>query len=241
MSLYCEDSRCPLGARCAPAGAGALVVLGPAGTRASVVPPIAKGGPAPVDRGAIDRWVSDVKASGRSRIALIAAARDDLVDGGAAYLGVLIRALRASMPTIAIELHVGDFGGALNAWRDLLRSGPSLAHHAIAAAPRLYAKLLPGGDYVRSLEILRIVKEEFEPVRLRATICLGLGETKDEIVAALADLKSVRAEEVLLVVAEPPLRKAPPAPEVLQRVLAVGGKLGFARLEVVPHPRSCAP
>ena len=240
-TLFCEESHCPLVERCKPAGMGALVVLGPEGTRASLVPPIAMGTPPTVDQESVDRWVSRVKRSGQKRIALLAATRDDLVDGGAAYLGALMRAMRAAIPNVAIELHVSDFGGALNAWRDLLRMNPVLVHHAVAAAPRLYAKLFPGADYVRSLEVLRIVKEEFEPVRLRVTICLGLGETKDEIVAALADVKSVRADEVLLAVAEPPLRKAAPSAEVLEKVLTVGRKLVFARLEVLPVLRSCAP
>jgi lipoic acid synthetase len=195
----------------------------------------------PWDPAKIDDCARAVASAGLTRVALLSVTRDDLADGGSSRLTELVRRLRQLAPATAVELHVGDLRGPLNAWRDALRARPDLVHHWVAAAPRLYVKHFEGADYVRSLEILRVAREEFDKIRTRATLLTGLGESKDELVAALADLKSVRADEVLLTDAPPPLRATPPTAEVLEKVLTVGRRLGFARLERIEHPRSCAP
>lgn len=235
----CAEPLCDLHARCAPHSTAAFLLLGPCGTRATLVPSIPQGSPARVDPAEPARVAEAVRASACRFAALIAATRDDLADGGAAHLAHAIRAVRAAAPGVRVELHAGDLGGSVPAQRALLAARPDLLHHALPACPRLAATAAPGGDYVRSLEWIRLAKEEFEAIRVRATLPLGLGETRDEIVASIADLRSVRVDELILAVAPLPYRKAAPHADLIQRVSTVAAKLGFERIEVLQHARSC--
>lgn len=217
------------------------MILGPLGTRRGLSPPIPAGATESIDAERVDRWVSAAAGSGLERVALLCATREDLADGGVAWMEELLRRLRKAAPRVEVELHVGELGASVGHLRKLLRWGPKLVHHAVAASPRIYHKYFRGVEYVESLEILRMVKEDFDGIVSRATVALGFGETKDELVASLADLKSVRVDEVLLAQADAGSARPAPAKETIDRAMAVGRKLGFRRLECVDAPLSCAP
>ncbi|MFN0206469.1 MAG: hypothetical protein ACKVS6_09195 [Planctomycetota bacterium] len=226
--------------RCNAAKTRAYTVLGECGTRASLVPPFAAGPVPSLDTEHVSRIVNSIKKENSDTVALLCATRDDLGDSGVSVLIQIARELRAALPSLKIEFHISDLGGSIRALRELLKTSPALVHHAITAPPRLYKTALPGFDYVRSLDVMRIVKEEFDTIQLRSTFCLGLGESRDEIIASLADLKSVRCDEVFLVPADLVLKNPMPAPESLERVRSIMEKLTFSRIEFLQFPRSCA-
>jgi len=202
------------------------------------VPHLAAGSPAPLDAGAPARLAEVVKRAGEPRVTLLAVVRDDLADGGAAHLVACVRAIRSAAPGVAIEVHVGDFGGSLRAVRQVLASRPDVYHHPLVTIPRLLPKLQPGSDYVHALECLRIAKEEFEPVRTRSTLCFDLGESRDELVASVADLKSVRVDELVLAPAPADLRRGTCTPETVEKAATVARKLHFPNVEIAAAPRA---
>ncbi len=239
MRWLCDDPPCPFRDRCERSATAAAVLLGPVGTRRTLVPDADSGTPSPIDPREPSQIASRASMQDVRRIALHALERDDLPDGGAATVAATVRTLRTRLPGVSLELHTGDFGGELRRVRDVLRTLPDLFHHALPTSPRLFPKVVPGGDYVQSLETLRVAKEEFERIRLRSTVVVGLGETRDELVASLADLKSVRVDEVLLAHAAPAPGRTAPSADLLARIATVAQKLHFARFEIVAHPRAC--
>jgi lipoyl synthase len=212
----------------------AHLVLGATPTRRMAVPAIEAGSPSPLDAGAPAKLADALRRSGEKRVALIAVVRDDLADGGAAHVVACVRAIRATAPGVAIEVQACDFGGSLRAVRQVLASRPDVYHHPLVTIPRLLPKLQPGSDYVHALECLRIAKEEFEPVRTRSILCYGLGESRDELVASVADLRSVRLDELVLAAAPPALRRGIVAPDTVEKAATVARKLRFPSVEVVP-------
>lgn len=236
---YCRRSACRFEGPCGAVKHAAFSVFGSTGTRPSPAPPFPAGPPDTAGEADPARLAARIGSAGLSVVSLLACIRDDWMDGGTARLGALVRAIRGAAPGTTIELHAGDLRAAFHGWRAALGAAPHLVHQWLLAAPRLYKGAFEGTDPVQSLECLRIAKEEFDSIRTRATLVLGFGETKDELVAALADLKSVRTDEVLLAPRSP--SKHPVALEMLEKVLTVGRKLGFARLECVEAPIPCAP
>lgn len=237
---YCESPACPAAPACGAARAEAFLLLGPFGTR-----PL---GPPWVPTGAVER--PDVTLGERiaaraarlslSQISLIAAQRDDLPDGGSEMLAAAVRAIRRASPATRIEITCGDFGREARCLRSVLAARPQQFHVGLGTCPRLYPKVLPGCDYVAMLECLRVAREEFETVRLKATLSFGLGETRDELVACIADLKSVRVEELCLAPAPPELRRGSgPSADWVERVALVARKLAFDRVAVLAEPRPC--
>lgn len=200
---------------------------------------IPAGATTPLDSANIPLFVKSLQANNIRSIALLCAARDDLGDGGSAFVVETIRAIRSLRNRTFIELHICDFGGSRRALRDVLAARPDLLHHSVVTSPRFYTKFAPGFDYVRSLEILRIAKEEHETIRTRSSLAIGLGENRDDLVAALADLRSVRVDEIFLVPAQPQRKPLPPT-DALEKVKIVAGKLGFDTFEILTAPRTCA-
>jgi lipoic acid synthetase len=236
--VYCDSPACNLAPKCGASRRAAFFVLGSRGTRRCLVPPFEEGTPEPIDDAAADSIVQRVASRKLAEVVLLGVPRDDLGDGGAAAFARAVRAIREATPRTQIEVYISDFGASLRNLREFLGCRPAVVHHALTTPPRLFGRVLPGSEYVHSVEVLRIVKEECDGILLRSTICLGLGETRDELVATLADLRSVRCDEVLFAPAPHPTA-AMPTSAVLDKIATVATKLHFSRVAFLDHARSC--
>lgn len=237
-TTWCEATNCTFRPRCATAAIAAFAPLGPRGSHASIAPPVPSGAPGacvPRKRDAL-QWIADHKLS---TVALIAPARTDLGDCGTSVLLDWFSAIRRQSPGVIIELYISDYQYHGAALRELLRARPEVVHHALTTSPRVLPKVLPGASYTASLNMLRIASEEFESIRLRSTIALGHGETRDELIACVADLKSVRVDELLFIRPPAGTAKSVATPEFLARLRQIAEKLQFQRMEVLDAPRPC--
>ena len=124
--------------------------------------------------------------------------RDDLADGGAGHFAETIRAIRAACPVTTIEVLTPDFGGARGAIAAVAAARPDIYNHNVETVPRLYATVRPMAEYGRSLALLRQVKALDGDLRTKSGLMVGLGETEDEILSTLADLRGVSCDMVTI-------------------------------------------
>jgi lipoic acid synthetase len=115
--------------------------------------------------------------------------RDDLPDGGAAHFAATIRAVRRALPEAGVEVLTPDFKGDRGALETVLAARPTVFNHNMETVPRLFPRLRPQGRYQVSLEVLRAARERRPDVPTKSGVMLGLGETDDEVLAVLADLR----------------------------------------------------
>jgi lipoic acid synthetase len=115
--------------------------------------------------------------------------RDELEDGGAEHFAATIRALKESLPSSVIEVLTPDFLGKKEAIRTVLEARPHVFNHNIETVPRLYRRVRPQARYSRSLDVLKFVKESAPNIYTKSGLMVGLGETKDEVVELLRDLR----------------------------------------------------
>jgi lipoic acid synthetase len=170
--------------------------------------------------------------------------RDDLRDGGAGHFAACIEAVRAASPATRIEILTPDFRGRVPAALALLRQQPpDVFNHNLETVPRLYRAVRPGADYQVSLELLRDVKALLPAVPTKSGLMLGVGETFDEIVEVLKDLRAHGCEMLTLgqylqpsQAHLPVLRYVPP--EEFDRLGAIASELGFTSVASAPMVRS---
>jgi lipoic acid synthetase len=116
--------------------------------------------------------------------------RDDLTDGGAGQFARTIREIRRGLPEAGIEVLTPDFGGDRRALEAVLEAGPDVFNHNVETVPRLYDTVRPQADYARSLEVLRLAGELRPGVKTKSGLMLGLGETEEEVMEVLRDLRA---------------------------------------------------
>ncbi|MGH9779842.1 MAG: lipoyl synthase [Candidatus Acidiferrales bacterium] len=195
LSLHtvCESARCPNVAECWGHGTATFMILGNLCTRACGFCAVPHGRPLGLDTDE-PRRVAEAVAAMRLRYAVITSVnRDDLPDGGASIFADTIRAVREEVPGCKIEVLIPDFRGNWEALATVVEAAPEVLNHNTETVPRLYRQVRMGAVYERSLELLRRAKQLNPLMPTKSGIMLGLGETYDEILGTLRDL---RASEV---------------------------------------------
>ena len=169
--------------------------------------------------------------------------RDDLPDGGASIFAACIRAIRHRTPTCDVEVLIPDFEGNAEALRTVVEAGPVVLNHNTETVPRLYSRVRPKARYERSLELIRRVKQIDPAMTTKSGVMVGLGETFDELVATMADLREHGCE--LLTVGQylrPSMKHLPVErywhPDEFAAVAEAGQRLGFTHVEAGPLVRS---
>jgi len=151
---------------------------------------VAHGRPLPLDKGEPAQLAKTVAAMGLNYVVITSVDRDDLRDGGAGHFVACIDAVRDAAPRVKIETLVPDFRGRMDAALDALcESPPDVFNHNLETVPRLYRKARPGADYAWSLDLLQRFKVRVPQVPTKSGLMLGLGETFDEVVDVLRDLR----------------------------------------------------
>ena len=191
LNTVCEEAACPNIGECFAAGTATFMILGAICTRRCPFCDVAHGRPLPPDAEEPARLATTVAAMGLRHVVLTSVDRDDLRDGGAGHFAACIAALRATNPTLAIEVLTPDFRGRAGPALDIMSgTPPDLFNHNMETVPRLYREARPGADYAGSLQLLAEAARRMPGVPTKSGVMLGLGERDDEVVALMQDLRA---------------------------------------------------
>lgn len=190
LHTVCEEAACPNIGECFGKGTATFMILGDLCTRRCPFCDVAHGRPKPPDPDEPENLARTIAAMRLRYVVVTSVDRDDLLDGGAGHFVDCIRAIRARSPSTRIEILVPDFRGRLDkALAVLADAPPDVMNHNLETVPRLYRQARPGADYAHSLRLLRDFKREHPRVPTKSGLMVGLGETDDEIVAVMRDLR----------------------------------------------------
>ena len=194
LHTVCEEATCPNIGECFGKGTATFMILGDLCTRRCPFCDVAHGRPLPPDAEEPVNLARTIAALKLRYVVVTSVDRDDLRDGGAAHFAECIRAVRAHSPQTRIEVLVPDFRGRLEvALAALSESPPDIMNHNLETVPRLYRQARPGADYWNSLKLLKDFKSRYPHLPTKSGLMVGLGETDDEILEVMRDL---RAHEV---------------------------------------------
>ena len=198
LNTVCEEAHCPNVGECWEHGAATFMILGDVCTRNCGYCAVAHGRP-PVTDLEEPRRVAEAAAIMKLRHAVITSVdRDDLSDFGAGIFAATIRGVHERVPTCSVEVLVPDFQGDERAIATVLEARPEIYNHNTETVPRLYKKARPGGRYPRVMSIFRLVKRLVPDIPTKSGIMLGLGETVEEVLAVMRDLRDVDVDILTL-------------------------------------------
>lgn len=199
LSTVCREATCPNRAECFANGTAAFLILGELCTRRCAFCDLAHGTPQPPSRDEPQRLAQAVKALGLSYVVITSPDRDDLKDAGAGHFAAVIGELRKTVPGIEIEILVPDFKKKEEtALRILSENPPDVFNHNIETVPRLYRIARPGASYEGSLSLLEAFAKRNPSLPTKSGLMLGLGETDDEVMQVLMDLRKHGVERLTI-------------------------------------------
>jgi len=191
LHTVCEEASCPNIGECFSGGTATFMILGDLCTRRCPFCDVAHGKPLAPDAQEPQNLARTIAAMRLNYVVITSVDRDDLRDGGAQHFADCIRAVREAMPDIRIETLVPDFRGRLQpALEALAHALPDVLNHNLETVPRLYKQARPGADYAHSLNLLQTFKTRHPHLATKSGLMLGLGETDEEILAVMRDLRA---------------------------------------------------
>jgi lipoic acid synthetase len=191
LHTVCEEASCPNIGECFGKGTATFMILGDLCTRRCPFCDVAHGKPLPPDVNEPDNLARSIGLLKLKYVVITSVDRDDLRDGGAQHFADCLTAIRDSSPATRLEILVPDFRGRLEAALDALSvSLPDVLNHNLETVPRLYKLARPGADYAHSLKLLKDFKARFSHVPSKSGLMLGLGETDDEVLEVMRDLRA---------------------------------------------------
>jgi len=191
LHTVCEEASCPNIAECFGKGTATFMILGDICTRRCPFCDVAHGRPLAPDAEEPRHLAETISLLGLSYVVITSVDRDDLRDGGAAHFVACIAETRKVSPQTTIEVLVPDFRGRLERALEVLDAAPpDVMNHNLETVPRLYRKARPGGDYAHSLRLLQEFKQRHPAVPTKSGLMVGLGETDEEILAVMRDLRA---------------------------------------------------
>src|SRR5688572_19625208 len=191
LHTVCEEASCPNIAECFGKGTATFMILGDICTRRCPFCDVAHGRPLAPDAEEPLHLAETIALLKLSYVVITSVDRDDLRDGGAQHFVDCISAVRKLSPKTGIEVLVPDFRGRLErALETLAAAPPDVMNHNLETVPRLYRQARPGGDYAHSLRLLRKFKELHAGVPTKSGLMVGLGESDEEIVGVMRDLRT---------------------------------------------------
>lgn len=190
LSTVCHEANCPNIAECFEAQTATFLIMGTKCTRRCPFCDVGHARPDPLDPTEPDRLAKACKTLKLQYVTITSVDRDDLMDGGASHFVAVIQALRAQIPGIRIEILTPDFRGRLeNALNTLSIAPPDVFNHNIETVPAIYKQVRPGANYEHSLRLLSEFKRLFPHIPTKSGVMLGLGETDDQMLEVLYDLR----------------------------------------------------
>lgn len=243
LHTVCQSAKCPNQGECFASGTATFLIMGDACTRGCRFCAVDTRVPAPLDPDEPARLAEAVLLMRIKHAVITTVTRDDLPDGGAAHFVAVIEAVRDASPGTRIEVLTSDFGGNMSSVDTVSDALPDVFNHNVETVPRLYAEVRPGAEYARSLKVLARVKERHPAMPTKSGLMLGLGETHDEVVAVMRDLRAAGCDMLTLGQYLRPSSKHLPVaefvpPEEFDALAREADTLGFSAVASAPFVRS---
>jgi len=199
LHSVCEEASCPNIAECFSHGTATFMILGDLCTRRCPFCDVAHGKPNPPDDQEPRHLAESILRLELKYVVITSVDRDDLRDGGASHFAECIKVIREYNPNISIEILVPDFRGRLDKAIEILYDAPpDVFNHNLETIPRLYKQARPGSDYFHSLNLLSQFKEKYPNIPTKSGLMLGLGESNEEIIEVLEDLRKHKVDMITL-------------------------------------------
>lgn len=245
LHTICEEGRCPNIGECWEAGTATFLILGDICTRACAYCAVETGRPQGLDALEPRRVAEAVKTLRLKHAVVTSVNRDDLPDGGASVFVETIRLIRSESPACSIEVLTPDFMGVEVAIRTVVEARPDVFNHNIESVARVFRRVRPKGSYQRSIELLDQIKSWAPEMVTKSGIIVGLGESKEEVLETMGDLREARVDVLTIGQYLRPnksLRHPPVArfwtPEEFAELECEGARMGFRHVESGPLVRS---
>jgi lipoic acid synthetase len=191
LVTVCEEASCPNIGECFGKGTATFMIMGDKCTRRCPFCDVGHGRPDPLDVNEPDNLANTIAQLKLKYVVITSVDRDDLRDGGAGHFVACIERIRAKSPQTQIEVLVPDFRGRDDRALEILKAAPpDVMNHNLETIPRLYKEARPGSDYFFSLNLLKKFKALFPDVPTKSGLMVGLGETDDEILAVMQDMRA---------------------------------------------------
>ena len=243
LHTICESALCPNIGECFAKKTATFLILGDVCTRHCTFCAVKKGRPTPVDKEEPWHLLEAVKILNLSHVVITSVTRDDLPDGGASHFAKVIATLRENKKGLTVEVLIPDFLGSIESLRLVVEAQPQVIGHNVETVPRLYPEVRAKADYTRSIKLLARIKEFNPQIITKSGIMLGLGETREEVIKVMRDLREAYCD--LLTIGQylrpspkhhPVVRFIPP--EEFSEYERIGEDMGFAGVASAPLVRS---
>ncbi len=244
LHTVCESARCPNQGECWEHRTATFMILGNLCTRSCGFCAVPSGRPtAPPDEHEPERVALAVAQMGLRYAVVTSVNRDDQPDGGAAIFAATIAAIRSHVPGCKVEVLIPDLRGDAAALETVIAARPDVLNHNVETVPRLYRRVRPGAEYPRSLALLRRAKQIAPAMPVKTGMMLGLGETREEVLAAMQDLVDQGVDIFTLGQYLQPTREHLPVerfvhPDEFAEYKRLGEAMGLGHVEAGPLVRS---
>lgn len=244
LHTVCEEARCPNIHECwGVRRTATFMILGEVCTRACRFCAVKTGLPSELDWKEPERVADSVQQMNLKHVVVTMVARDDLKDGGAAVMAETVRAIRRKNPFTTVEVLPSDLGGVEENLKILMDSRPDILNHNVETVKRLTPRVRARATYERSLEFLRRAKEMQPDIPTKSNIMIGLGETKEEIIETMDDLRANHVDIMTIGQYLQPTKKHLPVqkyyhPDEFAELKEIALSKGFSHCEAGPLVRS---
>src|ERR1700744_4164288 len=243
LHTVCEEAACPNIGECWSKRHATMMIMGDTCTRACAFCNVKTGLPAPLDADEPANVANGVKTLGLTHVVITSVDRDDLADGGAAHFAQVIDAIHATSPGTSVEVLTPDFLRQDGAIETVRAARPEVFNHNLETVPRLYLKIRPGARYFTSLRLLERAKELYPEGFTKSGLMVGLGETREEIMQVMDDLRAASVDFLTIGQYLQPTRKHAAldrfwTPEEFSGLETIARAKGFLMVSASPLTRS---
>ncbi|MEE2691686.1 MAG: lipoyl synthase [Pseudomonadota bacterium] len=243
LHTVCEEAACPNIGECWSKKHATMMIMGDTCTRACAFCNVKTGLPGPLDPQEPENVAAAVAEMGLSHVVVTSVDRDDLDDGGAKHFAEVVRAIRRRSPGTTIEILTPDFLRKDGAAEIVIDSKPDVFNHNLETVPRLYLSIRPGARYFNSLRLLEKVKERDPSMFTKSGVMVGLGESREEVMQVMDDMRSAGIDFITLGQYLQPTRKHAPVdrfvtPQEFKSYETIARAKGFLMVSSSPLTRS---
>lgn len=243
LNTVCTEANCPNRMECYNKRTATFMILGKNCTRNCTFCNVTKKEPEAVDVNEPVNVAKAVEKLNLKHAVITSVTRDDLKDGGSAHFAEVIKEIRKLNKGVTIEVLIPDFNGDEQALKNVVVAKPDVINHNVETAPSLYKKVRPMAIYKRSLELLANVKAMDNSILTKSGFMLGLGETEEDVIGILKDLRDVKCDIVTIGQYLAPSSKHHPIieyvhPDIFKKYETIGLGMGFKHVASAPLVRS---
>ncbi|MQG18591.1 MAG: lipoyl synthase [SAR202 cluster bacterium] len=243
LHTVCEEAKCPNIGGCWDRKTATFMILGDVCTRACAYCAVKTGKPIGLDLTEPTRLAQSVKKMGLKYVVITSVNRDDLPDGGSFIFSQCVKKVRKEVKDCKIEVLIPDFQGNMDSLMTILGSKPDTLNHNIESVRRIFPRVRPQGDFDQSLKLLGDSKEIDSSIVTKSGMMVGLGETWDEILETMQELRAVKCDALTIGQYLRPSEKHVAlskwyTPEEFSELQDIGYKLGFSHVFAGPLVRS---